>query len=738
MTNALSLLMQRIFLIKILSDEVLNSAIFRDHLDRCVSVSTDLQQKLRSSTSEWNVLKYKEEILAESLAAQSMEVHQSESNKQISQSASESLIEKATLNGIQIINAAGTSTPFLHQQHVKDPTPDTQNCSLQAHPSTRDNNEEHDVSTSTCLHNIIPIADIAQINMNLRQRDSGIRNSSLLSASKVISSHISSDTIDADPAKSASSMYVNVSEVPDLEASSSLKNEIFNLQNTIATLESDLFKASVRKECLGRDSGGRLYWVFGCVSAPQSFVYGSTVAKRCKVQEYRSETQHNPCMRNPVLVVESPSSSKGISFSNMHPAEQNMHSPESSSWACFQSDSEIQELISWLGSDARERELRDSILHWQRMKLHRSINGKNHFQGKYQPVSLNSTLNENFLDSSFPVTKAFAVLEKKLGSHLQSQTSNNLKQQTHEAETCFNGRIYRCECLELLWTSKQHCLTCHQTFATCEDRDKHTDGTCSVTLAVPESNKDSSKHKRMRSEPSLENNSDLRNVKVLKAEKQKTASLFNEQKHSGCPFDFEEIKRKFVTQNSLTELVKDIGLIDSAGTLSFVPKIAHYLVNPTLSLVPTSPSGLSSELKNQQRFAKRRVNTVTGMNTGHSSSTFRNPENGTDQEPLKGAKLSSRCMSGMDQLSVTKNMLWGGKGAILRESSLRPIGGRLSAILRQLKINLLDMDAALPEEALRPSRAKSEKRCAWRGFVKSAESIYEVSRMLNFSSIILV
>lgn len=91
----------------------------------------------------------------------------------------------------------------------------------------------------------------------------------------------------------------------------------------------------------------------------------------------------------------------------------------------------------------------------------------------------------------------------------------------------------------------------------------------------------------------------------------------------------------------------------------------------------------------------------------------------------------------IDQLSATKSMLRGGKWAVLRESSQRPIRGRLCAILCRLKSNLLDMDAALPEEALRPSRANFEKRCVWRGFVKSAESIYEVSLMSNLSPMIV-
>lgn len=67
------------------------------------------------------------------------------------------------------------------------------------------------------------------------------------------------------------------------------------------------------------------------------------------------------------------------------------------------------------------------------------------------------------------------------------------------------------------------------------------------------------------------------------------------------------------------------------------------------------------------------------------------------------------------------------RSCTIPESSLRPLVGKISQILKQLKINLLDMDAALPEEALRPSKSHSMKRCAWRAFVKSAESIFEAS-----------
>ncbi|KAJ0095444.1 hypothetical protein Patl1_16168 [Pistacia atlantica] len=58
----------RIYLLKFLCDELLNSVIIREHLERSASVSADLQQKLRSLSLEWRNLKFKEEILAGKVA----------------------------------------------------------------------------------------------------------------------------------------------------------------------------------------------------------------------------------------------------------------------------------------------------------------------------------------------------------------------------------------------------------------------------------------------------------------------------------------------------------------------------------------------------------------------------------------------------------------------------------------------------------------------------------------------
>lgn len=48
---------------KFLFDEALNSATVRDHMEQCASRAADLQNKLRSLTSELKLLKAKEDLL---------------------------------------------------------------------------------------------------------------------------------------------------------------------------------------------------------------------------------------------------------------------------------------------------------------------------------------------------------------------------------------------------------------------------------------------------------------------------------------------------------------------------------------------------------------------------------------------------------------------------------------------------------------------------------------------------
>ncbi|KAL3624236.1 hypothetical protein CASFOL_033052 [Castilleja foliolosa] len=63
-------------------------------------------------------------------------------------------------------------------------------------------------------------------------------------------------------------------------------------------------------------------------------------------------------------------------------------------------------------------------------------------------------------------------------------------------------------------------------------------------------------------------------------------------------------------------------------------------------------------------------------------------------------------------------------------NSLRPLKGKAYEILTKLKINLLDMEAAISGDALKPSRVGIGRRWAWRSFITQAGTIYEMVQAL--------
>ncbi|KAM3280545.1 hypothetical protein ACQJBY_047376 [Aegilops geniculata] len=95
------------------------------------------------------------------------------------------------------------------------------------------------------------------------------------------------------------------------------------------------------------------------------------------------------------------------------------------------------------------------------------------------------------------------------------------------------------------------------------------------------------------------------------------------------------------------------------------------------------------------------------------------------KEPAPDTNTTS-CEEASSSTAVKPTRLLAVNGGLIPQSSLRPVRERNSHILKQQKINLLDMDAALPEEALRASKSQQIRRRSWRAFVKHAQSISEM------------
>ncbi|KAJ0862899.1 putative histone acetyltransferase chromatin regulator PHD family [Helianthus annuus] len=370
-----------------------------------------------------------------------------------------------------------------------------------------------------------------------------------------------------------------------------------SIQEKITNLESKKAKPVIRREFLGRDLVGRLYWA---VSSPERVLVSGPHGrmKACEMPE--------------------------------------MYTSDDSLWTCYESDSEIQELIGWLrDDDAREKDLKETITHWQSNR----VNIDNTLQ----------TVQGNCSTSSGYDTKARAILEKKFGLFL--------KKHCRKGKSVNNGNWYRCECLELVGSTRHHCSSCHLTYSTNEELEGHNNGKCG-------------------NHQETEQPAKSKKVSIVKH-----AALpdHHDEPKSDCPFNFEEIRAKFCTRGSLKDEVKDIGLIGSNG----VPSLIWF-----------------------------------------------NPNDGPTEFPLSEKQSISETPSKVER-SKPKGI--GGKSSLktrtpvrICQSSLKPLAGRVLEILRHLKIILFDMESALPNEAIRPSRGGLDRLRAWRAFVKSAQSIYEM------------
>lgn len=559
--------------------------------------------------------------------------------------------------------------------------------------------------------------------------------------------HLSSDTIRTHVAEHVHAVHinngnlfpsyrgiiqpaVNESQAKNLKASF-LKNEITVLQDSIACLESQFLKVSLRKDFLGRDSDGRLYWGFSWPGMPPWVVIdGTMLVLQKKIEKQGTSLPGSSTLRCP-FGTGSVLSSEGLSVSNpyMYVHNDNTTFP----WISFQSDTEIEELIQWLrDTHPLERELLGAILQWQNIRYKDCNEAINCVQGVDQPTSSKPDNSEELVNSN--ATGASIVLEKKFGACLKSESSIPMKQ-SWKAEVKFSEKMCRCDCLELIWPSRCHCYSCHQSFSTSEELKRHDNGMChpSVPTSVNKVNGNGSVLKgkgMMMTETSLgECSNEIGLGRVSGSVMHEAGVEFNKiTEELACPFDIEEISTKFITKDSNKELVQEIGLIGSNGVPSFVPSTSPFLDDPTLKLEPSwkdegKRGGNSKNIENQLQHSVEGKMKINGRQGKFSiNSTRRFAKNGKFEGSMKGVKSSFLKNSDLRVVNCS----------IICESSSRPIIGRAVQLLRQLKMNLLDMDAALPEEALKPSMAGLDKRHVWRVFVKSAKSIMEVSQFLLF------
>ncbi|GKV07676.1 hypothetical protein SLEP1_g19422 [Rubroshorea leprosula] len=756
---------ERTFLLKFLCDELLNSTLIRQHLEQSAETTSELQQKLRSSYAELKNLKSREDFLASRAVRIDMGILNASGEAGMRDGVSSGHME----HGKQIGQAQSHSI-FLDDhpplQSEKEGT-ETNGCNKDVSATCTEKNSDSDsqlmnhVDTEAESNGSCAIVDESKVpsqkcgksitsnelpssnNLPKEVDDSGteifvqgnLQESKERDDATPPTDHdescLQSDKTDVPSLKAAqcvSPVADNESQGHNVELNT-IKSDIKHLQDLIVSLETQILKSSLRREFMGCDSGGRMYWISAAPGGYLQVISDGCLAMKQRrnlldygYQDYNSSAQQNFATLGSDTHLKLEGSKACCPFLYNSSEAHVIGSP----CVSYQTDSEIEELINWLNdNDPKERELKEAI--WQKLRFQDSHQMKNQDQNeKQQSFFSMSTTSDGATFSSCLVTKA-AMLLQKYGSYSESEITNSLKKMGKRARLTNEEKMNRCGCLELIWPSRNHCLTCHRTFFTDVELQEHNNGRCDPGAAAKEKSSEINDSLKKKGNGKSDSAQVDCTVDMDRVETSRVIKFQNEE--APCPYDFEEINSKFFTRDSNEELVHEIGLISSSGIPSFIPS-PFSCESMLISVPPQEVSISGNEFEATENvFSHGKKSVANGGNGSLSNNPSRKSVANEICEVQKTNRVALKCLEQRDRISSSDRHSTGlgsGRCFVVPPSSLRPLVGKASQVLRQLKINLLDMDAALPEEALRPSKAHLERRQVWRSFVKSAETIYEM------------
>ncbi|KAJ4830704.1 hypothetical protein Tsubulata_036083 [Turnera subulata] len=749
---------ERIYLLKFLCDELLNSALVRLHLEQCAEMTAELQQKLRSYTMDWKNLKSKEEFLlsrASKMGASSVGeacVNGGLSSASVNQNkfsgpaptvgdrlrqfstfssdmqAQDGVQEENGINGLhKNLSVTDSEKNHCYTSQTVNPALDTDNqvpdlCAGVDDNSipSQENNRSSEPNPSALPNHLPQLTD----DVGETQLQGNLKGHLATDSSTLLIAHLEPRVeMNSLVSQPLSSVALAESQFCDPELNST-KNDIIQLENSISNIWSQLSKLSIRREFLGSDSRGRLYWASPMPERHlRIIVDGSLTLQQERISDCRDLRENGSLLSdsdtsgmNTCLHLEG--SEAPFPFQCNPNNAMAMCSP----WVSYESDAEIEELIGGLkDSDHKERELKESI-QWRKLRFleHQQNRNREDQQAVFPVVT-----DDNKITFSL-VSKASMFLEAKYGPPAELDPADQPKRPGKKGRvTSCEDKIYRCCCLELILPSQYHCLSCHRTFLDDVALEQHNDGRCSLDSPAFEKIESGNDSSRMKGPVTIQKElvSQMNRTETTKSGWSGPTSTLIKFEGEGmkCPYELEEISAKFVTNDSNKELVEGIGLIGSNGFPSFVPSISPSVSDSTLLLIrPQTSTGILGDEGRSfgeaiaERHSSRDDSCSKSANNevGKASETGKPPLRCLEEKKVSSSKHFSKYHAA--------------SCCVVPQSSLRPLVGKVLHILRQLKINMLDMECALPEEAIKPSKAQVEMRWAWRSYVKSADSIYKM------------
>lgn len=522
-----------------------------------------------------------------------------------------------------------------------------------------------------------------------------------------------------------------------------------SLEMEIEKVEAEIMKTASRRECLGRDALGRAYWALGWVGkVPWLVVEGMPSSSRllnsgkefsgnCAVDsgaEIASNERSMSSIQTPVRV------QSGIRDLSMTGASHALSIEKVQTgvkeWVMYESDECIEQIIKWLKPTIHvEKNLKAAISKWCTLWSRKFSREKDQKQ-----LSKARTTTGVFL-----TTKAAAFLVKKFGpiswpngpSELHAKKRGSLKKDSGEQ------KLFRCDCLELVWATRHHCPCCHETFDSLTELHDHNNGACSFASEeqagiLPVLSKVKKRKVEISNRVSRFTVDSMDGIKKKKAKRKLQEFV---------PPDLSFVVKLFSLPSSMRERVVQIGCIADKGPTFMPPLSCSPFFDPSLSM--THPSGhfLSDITCIGRRFhgieegaGYKQDGRLTDSNCMLSLQVTSGPSIiNTASRPSLKAMLPSNSVSttvgfnegnnGMTNASERDAKLPFAK--VCEGSQTRAaLFGKNMWILKRLKANLLDIESVLSIDALEPSRSQPKRRRAWRLFVKSSASIPELVQAL--------
>lgn len=496
--------------------------------------------------------------------------------------------------------------------------------------------------------------------------------------------------------------------LPNVQATPG-KTALELLEAEIEKVEIELMKMAPRRDCLGRDDLGRIYWALGWAGKFPWIV----VEKISAVDDNINTASCN----QPSCLSDATKVSTGSNIRNAQPSV--IVQPGIHEWSAYCDDESIEQLLKWLKPTiATERFLKSALAKWCLI-----------WSSKYKKEpDKQHTIKSRSAVSVSVNTKAATILSKKFGSIPQPEAPGEepSRKRGRKKKSVGEGKIFRCDCLELVWTTRIHCPCCHHTYDSIAELQGHNSGACSWRGFEDDG-------------------------QVLVLSKAKKVKSKGQEFH---PPDLSLVLKRFTLHTSNRMRIMQIGCLADKGPRFIPAPSISPLLDPSLHMATMNSLDALSDMKTLEtglcssstEVVKDKIQVVVESIQsidGHVGLKENGPIDVYVSDIGLSDKPSTHCGKEPTTESHDQENLGSGSRTS-EETSLANTGQSLLGILPQsqpllvtnlwavkrLKASLLDIESLLSIDIMEPSRSEPNRRRAWRSFVKSAASILELVQSL--------